>query len=111
MGCSASLIPTTTIQSIVKVDAATNTVDDDSCSNPLLTISSVKHLIEISTRTDDLQVDVKQRPKRGGFFVPRLASLGKSFPRLASPSFEFFFSITAPPRPEKSSPQFASPRL
>ncbi len=38
---------------------ATNTTDNDSSSSPISTINPAKHLSEVFTQTDDLQVDVK----------------------------------------------------
>jgi len=59
MGCSASMTPPTVIQSIKKVDMATNTTQDDFSLNSVPEINPIKHLVEISTQTDDLQVNVK----------------------------------------------------
>jgi len=59
MGCSASMTPPTVIQSIKKIDVATNTTVDDFFLNPIPPISPVKHTVEVDTQTDDLQGDVK----------------------------------------------------
>jgi len=63
MGFSASLTPPTVIQSITKVDVATNTTDNDCSSSPISTINPVKHLSEAFTQIDELQIDVKTDQK------------------------------------------------
>lgn len=62
MGCSASLTPPTVIQSIRKVDIATNTTENDFPSNSIPVINPIKHSLEISTQTDDLPADIKTNP-------------------------------------------------
>ena len=59
MGCSASVRPLTTIQSVNKADAQTNTAPSDFPSNPIPVIEPSKQLVEISVQTDDVPIDVK----------------------------------------------------
>jgi hypothetical protein len=59
MGCSASVIPPMTIQPITKADVATDTTDDESFLNPIVMVNPMKDLMEVSTQTDDLQIDLK----------------------------------------------------
>ena len=59
MGCSASVAPSTTIQSIQKVDVGTDTMDSKLSIGTTHPIETVKQLIETSTQTDDLEVQVK----------------------------------------------------
>ena len=64
-----------------------------------------------ASRRNYFQSRLDQRPKRGRFFAPRLASPRKksSPPRLVLALL--FFLALASPRPDKSSTRLASPRL
>jgi hypothetical protein len=60
MGCSGSIAHPAVIQSITKVDVATNTTVDDFFSSPIPQINSVKHMVEVDVQTEDLQSDIKK---------------------------------------------------